>query len=279
MTKTFHYLLMMLTAVVLTACSQSRLKNAIEAENSLCPHEIEEGLTLNKVELMDGNTAAFYFKVFVDDDIALDDVELKEALAELLPGYFTDGDWSFDDIVDAVIEADGRIACYFEDTMGNEWKCELPAFQLSVAKAKYGSNDEDDDESDNLDLDEIDDISDIEYSDRNLELLLSEARESLPNDLGDGMVMSEIKSTEKDLVFTILCDDDYIDVSLLEEARDEMKSVLIDMLAEGDDDIKTLGKVAIWANRGLMFKYEGDPSGKVFKVRISPAEAKKALGL
>jgi len=278
--KTVRLTLMLMAAMLLAACAQSRLKKAVETENSICPYDLEENVTVNKVELVDGNTAAFYIELGEDYDMFLDDDESKDVLRDGLIHWFTDGDSPFDDIVEAVIEADGYIGCAVQNSEGKKWKCEFSAYDLRQGKEENGQifDSNDDDSSTDYDSDS-DDIDDEVITDDFLEAAIEKANREMPNDLGDGLVMTNIGVTSSDLVFTIECDDDQADVTLLNTAKAEMKEAMIEMLKTDDEDIKTLGKLAANTNRGLMFKYVGVPSGNLCKVRLTPSEIRQALGL
>lgn len=276
--KTVRLTLMLMAAMLLAACSQSPLKKAVESENSTCPYELEEHVTVKKVELVDGNTAAFYIELGEEYDELLADEDSKEILRDAMLHWFTDGDSPFDDVVDAVIEADGNIGCAIQNSTGTKWKCEFSAYDLRQGRAENGEIFDSADTDDNDDDDSVD-LDDETITEDLLKAGLLEARKELPNDLGDGLVMTDIDASLDDIVFTIECDDDQADVTLLNQAKAEMKEAMTEMLKADDEDIKMLGKLAVETNRGLMFKYVGVPSGNLCKVRLTPSEIRQALGL
>jgi hypothetical protein len=275
--RTTKLTLMLLAVLLLTACAQSsRLKSLVESKNADCPYELEENVTVNSVELVDGNTVVFYMELSSIFDDVFDDEEddeiYKEVLHETLLEWFADSDSPYDDVVNAVIDEEGHIICEMKTPKGKTWNCEYSAFWLKKAQEAN---------SETFDSDDSEDSDDDDYSltDEELETALGKGRRELPNNLGNGMVMTAMDATSSDLVFTIECDDDKISISMLNQMKSEMKEAMNELMTSDDENILILCKLAANTNRGLLFKYVGVPSGELCKVRLSNSEIKRALGL
>lgn len=268
---------MLMAVLLLTACAQSsRLKSIVESENAACPYELEEDVTVNSVELTDENTVTYYIELANHFDYLIDDEESKEILHDGLLHWFTDGDSPFEDIVNAVINEEGYISCEVQNSKGDSWNCEFSAYKLKKGKEENGDIiDSDDSSDDDVDIDEMDDDTVEEM----LKLGIKEADNNMPEDLGDGLTMKSIRLKDTNLVYTIECDEDEVSIESLKLAKKEMKTVMVDMVKEGDDDIIFICKALVRTNRGMDYKYVGDVSRESLTIHLTTQELKRALGL
>ena len=275
--KTTKLTLMLMTVLLLTACAQSsRLKSIVESENATCPYELEEDVTVNSVELTDENTVTYYIELANHFDYLIDDEESKEILHDGLLHWFTDGDSPFDEVVNAVINEEGYISCEVQNSKGDSWNCEFSAYKLKKGKEENGDIiDSDDSSDDDVDIDEMDDDTVEEM----LKLGIKEADNNMPEDLGDGLTMKSIRLKDTNLVYTIECDEDEVSIESLKLAKKEMKTVMVDMVKEGDDDIIFICKALVRTNRGMDYKYVGDVSRESLTIHLTTQELKRALGL
>lgn len=268
---------MLMAVLLLTACAQSsRLKSIVESENAACPYELEEDVTVNSVELTDENTVTYYIELANHFDYLIDDEESKEILHDGLLHWFTDGDSPFEDIVNAVINEEGYISCEVQNSKGDSWNCEFSAYKLKKGKEENGDIiDSDDSSDDDVDIDEMDDDTVEEM----LKLGIKEADNNMPEDLGDGLTMKSIRLKDTNLVYTIECDEDEVSIESLKLAKKEMKTVMVDMVKEGDDDIIFICKALVRTNRGMDYKYVGDVSRESLTIHLTTQDLKRALGL
>lgn len=268
---------MLMAVLLLTACAQSsRLKSIVESENAACPYELEEDVTVNSVELADENTVTYYIELANHFDYLIDDEESKEILHDGLLHWFTDGDSPFEDIVNAVINEEGYISCEVQNSKGDSWNCEFSAYKLKKGKEENDDIiDSDDSSDDDVDIDEMDDDTVEEM----LKLGIKEADNNMPEDLGDGLTMKSIRLKDTNLVYTIECDEDEVSIESLKLAKKEMKTVMVDMVKEGDDDIIFICKALVRTNRGMDYKYVGDVSRESLTIHLTTQELKRALGL
>ena len=268
---------MLMAVLLLTACAQSsRLKSIVESENAACPYELEEDVTVNSVELADENTVTYYIELANHFDYLIDDEESKEILHDGLLHWFTDGDSPFEDIVNAVIDEEGCISCVVQNSKGDSWNCEFSAYKLKKGKEENGDIiDSDDSSDDDVDIDEMDDDTVEEM----LKLGIKEANNNMPEDLGDGLTMKSIRLKDANLVYTIECDEDEVSIESLKLAKKEMKTAMVDMVKEGDDDIIFICKALVRTNRGMDYKYVGDVSRESLTIHLTTQDLKRALGL
>jgi len=268
---------MLMAVLLLTACAQSsRLKSIVESENATCPYELEEDVTVNSVELTDENTVTYYIELANHFDYLIDDEESKEILHDGLLHWFTDGDSPFDEVVNAVINEEGYISCEVQNSKGDSWNCEFSAYKLKKGKEENGDIiDSDDSSDDDVDIDEMDDDTVEEM----LKLGIKEADNNMPEDLGDGLTMKSIRLKDTNLVYTIECDEDEVSIESLKLAKKEMKTAMVDMVKEGDDDIIFICKALVRTNRGMDYKYVGDVSRESVTIHLTTQELKRALGL
>lgn len=275
--RTTKLTLMLMAVLLLTACAQSsRLKSIVESENAACPYELEEDVTVNSVELADENTVTYYIELANHFDYLIDDEESKEILHDGLLHWFTDGDSPFEDIVNAVIDEEGCISCVVQNSKGDSWNCEFSAYKLKKGKEENGDIiDSDDSSDDDVDIDEMDDDTVEEM----LKLGIKEADNNMPEDLGDGLTMKSIRLKDTNLVYTIECDEDEVSIESLKLAKKEMKTAMVDMVKEGDDDIIFICKALVRTNRGMDYKYVGDVSRESLTIHLTTQDLKRALGL
>ncbi len=275
--KTTKLTQMLMAVLLLTACAQSsRLKSIVESENAACPYELEEDVTVNSVELTDENTVTYYIELANHFDYLIDDEESKEILHDGLLHWFTDGDSPFEDIVNAVINEEGYISCEVQNSKGDSWNCEFSAYKLKKGKEENDDIiDSDDSSDDDVDIDEMDDDTVEEM----LKLGIKEADNNMPEDLGDGLTMKSIRLKDANLVYTIECDEDEVSIESLKLAKKEMKTAMVDMVKEGDDDIIFICKALVRTNRGMDYKYVGDVSRESLTIHLTTQDLKRALGL
>ena len=275
--KTTKLTLMLMAVLLLTACAQSsRLKSIVESENADCPYELEEDVTVNSVELTDENTVTYYIELANHFDYLIDDEESKEILHDGLLHWFTDGDSPFDEVVNAVINEEGYISCEVQNSKGDSWNCEFSAYKLKKGKEENDDIiDSDDSSDDDVDIDEMDDDTVEEM----LKLGIKEADNNMPEDLGDGLTMKSIRLKDANLVYTIECDEDEVSIESLKLAKKEMKTAMVDMVKEGDDDIIFICKALVRTNRGMDYKYVGDVSRESLTIHLTTQDLKRALGL
>ncbi len=70
-------------------------------------------------------------------------------------------------------------------------------------------------------------------------------------------------------MYIISCDEEFVDVSLIESGRDGVKANIVAALrSDTDEDLAHLVKLCKQANKGLAYKYVGKPSGTTCTIYI-----------
>ena len=299
MKKTVQTMLMLLVIMLMTGCAQKiKLDELVEQENTFCPYELEDGVSIDKVELKTDNTVVFFISLDDTYGSLLDDKDGKVILKDGMLHWFTDGDSPFKELVDAVITLDGSIGCDIQNTEGKNWKCEFWSSDLEMAReenadindsedeTEVDDNDEDTDDAEAIDFESLassDDVDLDNMSDSMKELMLKqgikEAGKQMPMELGDGLTMKSVKLVDYNLIYTIDIDESNMDIETLKIAKDEMKKAMIAMVKEGDSDMQFLCRLLAETNRGMDFKYKGNDSGKSLTIHLTKGELKRALGL
>ena len=305
MKKTMRFMLVLLAVVLLAGCgrtSNENLKAIVEQENDCCPYELEEGVTVTKVELVSDGTVAFFITLGDEFGSMLDNTESKELLKTGLLHWFTDSDSPFTEVVDAVINNYSTLGCAIQNAEGKKWKCEFESYELETAReensSKYSNTDAEEvavaeeeevaeaaeEEAPSYDQlvsnsgDELDNMSD-EMLETVLKIGIEQADNNMPMDLGSGLTMKSIRLQGNNLLYTVECDEEQIPVELLEVAKDEMKKSMIEMVKTGDSDMKFICKALVMTHRGMDFKYVGNASGESVTVHLTTNEIKRAIGL
>ncbi len=89
-----------------------------------------------------------------------------------------------------------------------------------------------------------------------LEIDIEEANAELPEDMGDGMVMTHCELVGNSVIYTIECDENEIVIEALKEAKAEMYEAMVQSLKEETDkDVKELYRLMKEENIDMKFKY------------------------
>lgn len=107
-----------------------------------------------------------------------------------------------------------------------------------------------------------------------LQAAIKAANEQCPNDMGDGMVMTEIGYDGQNVVYSISCDAEtyYLEQDLVTE---EMKQSMIDELLTNeasDKNVKTFLTLVRKANAGITYHYFVPGTDQTMDVTIEAGE-------
>ena len=107
-----------------------------------------------------------------------------------------------------------------------------------------------------------------------LQAAIKAANEQCPNDMGDGMVMTEIGYDGQNVVYSISCDAEtyYLEQDLVTE---EMKQSMIDELLTNeasDKNVKTFLTLVRKANAGITYHYFVPGTDQTMDVAIEAGE-------
>lgn len=118
-----------------------------------------------------------------------------------------------------------------------------------------------------------DDDSSSDDTSELLELGLKGMRGMLPMDLGNGLTMTDVRVIGKYVYYIIECDEDVLDVSLLDS--DVTKDAIRETLQDSDSDIQYFINICVNAGKGIAYQYVGDESGHTSTVRFSKEELER----
>lgn len=110
---------------------------------------------------------------------------------------------------------------------------------------------------------------------------IEEAKKDLPTQLDEGMVMDDITLGDNGIVYHVTVSEEVYDMDALKEVAPEMKKEMIKGMEESihdDQDMKDFLEAAVELNKPVNYKYEGDTSGSVVRIKISVNELKEILG-
>ena len=140
---------------------------------------------------------------------------------------------------------------------------EVPEFSDSISSAdSYYSDDSYSDDSYSDDSDDSETI---------LRLALTYAKANLPEEVDEGIVITDVKLTDDCFLYIAECDEDIVDIDILNAVKGELQSEITKSLKEEmatDSDIQEFVRYCKKANKGIGYKYVGTKSGKSCTVKI-----------
>lgn len=109
---------------------------------------------------------------------------------------------------------------------------------------------------------------------------LEEAKKELPTQIEEGLTMDDITLGDNGIVYHVTVSEELYDMDILKANAPELKKEIITNLENSvsdDHDIKDFLEAAVQLNKPLNYKYEGDTSGSIVRIKISPNEIKEML--
>lgn len=109
---------------------------------------------------------------------------------------------------------------------------------------------------------------------------LEEAKKDLPSQIEEGLVVDDITLGDNGIVYHVTVSEELYDMDLLKANAPEVKKGIIENLENSisdDHELKEFLEAAVELNKPLNYKYEGDTSGDIVRVKISPNEIKALL--
>lgn len=98
---------------------------------------------------------------------------------------------------------------------------------------------------------------------------------SLPIDVGSGILITKIAIEGDFLVYTAVCDEELLDIDILNMNKNEVKNGIVSTITDkSDPEMAYVIKLCIKAHKGIEYKYIGDTSEKVCFVTIPYSELK-----
>lgn len=112
-------------------------------------------------------------------------------------------------------------------------------------------------------------------SDKDMTEEVQRMNDRLPQALSDGMTLEKIDFIKEGFVFVITCDEEFVDMKLLDENKGEVKKMMIEYLKSlENEDYQTKGFVDYCKNKKkkLTYKFVGTSSGQEVLCEIHSLE-------
>lgn len=122
-----------------------------------------------------------------------------------------------------------------------------------------------------------DSYSDDSYSDDSddpdsfMRLALTFAKADLPQEVDEGMVITDVKLTDDCLLYIAECDEDIVDIDILNAVKSVLKDEMLQSLKEdiaSDSDFEEFIGYCKKAHKGIGYKFVGTKSGKSCSLKI-----------
>lgn len=121
----------------------------------------------------------------------------------------------------------------------------------------------------------VDDVEEISPEEENLTLLkegIAEANSEFPMTAEDGIVVKKCYLDGDYVMYNYECDEDVLDMDLMEQNKYEVKQNIKRNLKNADADAVMFKQLCLKANKGLGYKFIGDRTGKTVFIRLSCQE-------
>lgn len=121
----------------------------------------------------------------------------------------------------------------------------------------------------------VDDVEEISPEEENLTLLkegIAEANSEFPMTAEEGIVVKKCYLDGDYVMYNYECDEDVLDMDLMEQNKYEVKQNIKKNLKNADADAVMFKQLCLKANKGLGYKFIGDRTGKTVFIRLSCQE-------
>lgn len=109
---------------------------------------------------------------------------------------------------------------------------------------------------------------------RFLKSMITETNNAFPQKIEEGVIMTRIYLDGDYVMYQAECDEDILDMDLLEMNKSNMKSNIKENLNTSDPEIKMFKNACTKAGKGIGYKYVGDTSGQSVTIKFSCNELK-----
>lgn len=121
----------------------------------------------------------------------------------------------------------------------------------------------------------VDEVEEISPEEENLTLLkegIAEANSEFPMTAEEGIVVKKCYLDGGYVMYNYECDEDVLDMDLMEQNKYEVKQNIKKNLKSADADAVMFKQLCLKANKGLGYKFIGDRTGKTVFIRLSCQE-------
>lgn len=127
----------------------------------------------------------------------------------------------------------------------------------------------------------VDDVEEISPEEENLTLLkegIVEANSEFPMTTEEGIVVKKCYLDGDYVMYNYECDEDVLDMDLMEQNKYEVKQNIKKNLKNADADAVMFKQLCLKANKGLGYNFIGDRTGKTVFIRLSCQELESMRG-
>lgn len=121
----------------------------------------------------------------------------------------------------------------------------------------------------------VDEVEEISPEEEHLTLLkegIAEANSEFPMTAEEGIVVKKCYLDGDYVMYNYECDEDVLDMDLMEQNKYEVKQNIKRNLKNADADAVMFKQLCLKANKGLGYKFIGDRTGKTVFIRLSCQE-------
>lgn len=118
-------------------------------------------------------------------------------------------------------------------------------------------------------------LSSCSSKDNRFDKAIEQLNKMLPMNLGNGFTMEKVTSDSEGIVYDIKCNDNEIDMDMMEQNKDELRAGTLAQLKSEkrrSKDFKSLLEYCQENGKKVIYRYKGYPSGKTVDIVISPDE-------
>lgn len=127
----------------------------------------------------------------------------------------------------------------------------------------------------------VDEVEEISPEEENLTLLkegIAEANSEFPMTAEEGIVVKKCYLDGDYVMYNYECDEDVLDMDLMEQNKYEVKQNIKKNLKNADADAVMFKQLCLKANKGFGYKFIGDRTGKTVFIRITCQELESMRG-
>lgn len=127
----------------------------------------------------------------------------------------------------------------------------------------------------------VDDVEEISPEEEHLTLLkegIAEANSEFPMTTEEGIVVKKCYLDGDYVMYNYECDEDVLDMDLMEQNKYEVKQNIKKNLKNADADAVMFKQLCLKANKGFGYKFIGDRTGKTVFIRITCQELESMRG-
>ena len=127
----------------------------------------------------------------------------------------------------------------------------------------------------------VDEVEEISPEEEHLTLLkegIAEANSEFPMTAEEGIVVKKCYLDGDYVMYNYECDEDVLDMDLMEQNKYEVKQNIKKNLKNADADAVMFKQLCLKANKGLGYKFIGDRTGKTVFIRLSCQELESMRG-